>query len=191
MNPDESRSLVPIDPRRHPPRPSGLWSRRAREEWPASSRMEPRPAAQSAPISALLLESFLTHICASFDRLSLRVSRLGLDVQAVDRHVRELADMMEERPVIRYGTLSDLGERHASLNFPLPIVIEEYPDEVIARWPEIEATGSGSSEPEAIWRLKQEILDLMQELSSSSPDELGPEPAQSLRILTRYIAPNG
>jgi hypothetical protein len=155
------------------------------------STEEIEPVPDSAPIAALLLGGLLADVSESFDRVALTVSKVGADVDALRRQVRQIADALEERPIIRYASLTDLGTPHFSLRVPLPIVLEEYPDQVVARWPEVEATGLGSSEPEAIWRLKQEVLDLMEDLSSSRPEGLGPEATQALQIIKRFVAPDG
>lgn len=194
MTADETRALIRADAKYHPRRSRRPLPHREADEWPMSSwagKTVPELVPDSAPIAALLLEHFLANICGTFEQLSVSVSGLSADLRALRRDVRGIADELSERPIVRYATLSDLGTPHFSLMATLPIVIEEYIDEVVARWPEIEATGSGSSEPEAIQRLREEVVELMNELSSSAPEELGPEPTQALHILRRLVTPNG
>ena len=74
--------------------------------------------------------------------------------------------------------------------FNKAIVIEEYPDETVARWPEVEAFGSGATEAEAIAILKQDIVSLFEDLVAFSDDELGKLPRGWKRILLRIIETN-
>lgn len=55
---------------------------------------------------------------------------------------------------------------------PLTIVIEEYPDEVIARCVETESYGSGNTELEAIDELRHQLVDLYLELRDTPDTEL-------------------
>lgn len=96
-----------------------------------------------------------------------------------------------ERPPVKWSTqIWDLGDAGYYLNYPVMIVVEEYPDEeiVAARFPEVEAYGEGQTEPEAILRLKCSILDLFVELNEADPESLGELPQSWLRVLNRLIA---
>lgn len=146
---------------------------------------------ESTLTGVLFLSGLVANLCASFEVLNVRVLGLGAELRAARRDIRRISEEMRERPVVRQISVSDLGRPGLSLAAPLSIVIEEYPDQVLARWPEVEATGWGSSEPEAIWSLKQAVVQLMEELSSSTEDELGPEPRQALQVLSHFVRRNG
>jgi len=98
-----------------------------------------------------------------------------------------------EKPLKTNAQLFDLGEAEYNLSTPLLITIEEYFDEevVIAHFPELEVFGEGKTEPEAISNLKNEILDLYDDLMGADPDELGRTPLIWLRILSQIITHGG
>lgn len=99
---------------------------------------------------------------------------------------------VQERPVKYNSQIRDLGDEDYALNEPLMVSIEEYPgeDTVIASFPEIELFGEGATEAEALMNLKWSILDLYEELTDSSPDELGDLPKAWLSILRKIIIKN-
>lgn len=95
------------------------------------------------------------------------------------------------RPSEKWSTqIRDLGEEQYKLLTPLTIIIEEYPPDetVMARYPEFELFGEARTESEAIKQLKEEILDLFDELTELHPTELGDLPLSWKRILKTIIA---
>lgn len=133
----------------------------------------------------------LAEVRSALARLEEHVSALTARLDATLRDLHRLEETLRERPIIRCATLSDLGTGGFSLTSAVSVVIEEYESEVIARWPEIEAVGSGSTEAEALWRLKEDVVELIEELTSAKQDELGPEPQSTLQVLKRMVSPNG
>ncbi|HFE67510.1 MAG TPA: hypothetical protein ENJ93_09640 [Chloroflexi bacterium] len=93
-----------------------------------------------------------------------------------------------DRPIKWSTTIFDLGEEEYDLVTPLSILIEEYGEnDVIARFPELEISGIGGTDAEAIQNLKHAILDFYDELTETDPDTLGKLPQMWLRILTKLI----
>ena len=102
--------------------------------------------------------------------------------EAIDR----LCEELDQRPLIKETKLFDIDEKLDVIQ-PIPIVIEEFRDEVIASVPEVELFAVANNEPEAISNLKTEIRDLYYELIETPKDELGKLPLSWLRVLERLI----
>jgi hypothetical protein len=85
--------------------------------------------------------------------------------------------------------IRDLGAEQLRLSEPITVVIEEYPDEenIVARFPEVEAFGEGATEAEALLYLKEDIRRLYFDLAGSKPEELGTLPKAWLRVLQQII----
>lgn len=78
------------------------------------------------------------------------------------------------------------------LKRPLFFLIEEYEgdDEVVARIPELQAAGFGSTEIQAINELKTLLGELYQDLVETPDEKLGKLPSQWKRILQEVIGTN-
>jgi len=111
-------------------------------------------------------------------------------LSVIESQLKELNEELQTRPIIRNTNLWELNSEKYRLTHPINIAIEEYPDETVARWPEVEAFGSGATEPEAIAILKQDIVSLFEDLVASSDEELGKLPQGWKRILLRIIETN-
>ena len=111
-------------------------------------------------------------------------------VDMLQKQIDNLNNILTIRPVIRNIILRDLNSSKYSLKENIEISIEEYPDETIAQWPEIEVFGHGVKHPEAVLDLKNEIIDLYEDLSSTKKKELGKLPEMWLRILKKIIKKN-
>ncbi len=80
--------------------------------------------------------------------------------------------------------------RGYNLQDELDIILEylDYPvREVLAIWPEVGIYGEGEEEAEAIADLKNELIDLFEDLNSTPDAELGPKPKMWKAILNRLI----
>ncbi|MBI4202060.1 MAG: hypothetical protein HY532_02945 [Chloroflexi bacterium] len=99
-------------------------------------------------------------------------------------------DELLERPIISNITLLSLSSRKYSLVSPLPVVIEDYATQVIARIPDISLEAEGETESQAIIELKRQIVELYEDLLSSPPETLGPEPTEWLSILQQWVTNN-
>jgi hypothetical protein len=92
---------------------------------------------------------------------------------------------LDKKPSIYTTTIFDI--EGMKMQLPIPVVIEAYPDEYVARFSEVEAYGVGVTESDAIHELKVAIADLYNELVSVNEDELGPLPLSWLRVLRHII----
>jgi len=107
-------------------------------------------------------------------------------VKAVlDILINKLKDL-ESQGGIKSITVYDLDESHP-LKQPIHAVLQESGDAVLASWPELHLYGEGETPNDAIAALKVEIIDLYNDLSSTSPSELGILPQRWLKSLTQVI----
>lgn len=107
-------------------------------------------------------------------------------VKAVlDMVINKLKDL-ESQGGIKSITVYDLDESHP-LKQPIHAVLQESGDTVLASWPELHLYGEGGTPNDAIAALKVEIIDLYNDLSSTSPSELGILPQRWLKTLTQVI----
>jgi len=81
------------------------------------------------------------------------------------------------------ATVADLGEPGIFLRAPLIVTLEDWGEEIVASYPEVEAFGSGTTEADAINALKDEIAGLYSELASAADDKLGKLPKRWKRAL--------
>lgn len=110
----------------------------------------------------------------------------GLRVR-LNRLERELAD----RPTVCLSVITDLGDEGYRLLAGITLVLEEYRDEVVARWPEVELYASGTTESEAVAGIKRQIIELFEELRTMDSRTLGKLPLSWKRILRRNVKRNG
>lgn len=75
------------------------------------------------------------------------------------------------------------------LRAPVDVVLEIYPDEVIASIPDLEIFGEGSNQMEAVADLKNELLDLIDIIDDHGPDRLGNGPKAWKRSLEMMVEP--
>jgi hypothetical protein len=117
------------------------------------------------------------------------VAELSATVETLVNQTHVLQAEARARPIKWTTQIYDLGEQQYILLEPLLVLIEEYPDEgnVIARLPELETFGEGSTISEALLGLKNAMLDLYDELINEESQSLGNLPQTWLRILQRII----
>jgi hypothetical protein len=85
-------------------------------------------------------------------------------------------------------TIADIGSQR--LRYPVSVLIEDYGDEYIATWPELNLWGSGFSPAMAISALKDATCELHDELSNIDMAELGKQPRYWKRALAALIDPD-
>ncbi len=94
----------------------------------------------------------------------------------LDQVIQQVADLKEAvaEAVGRYGAwLVDLNSPGLTLNYPLFVLVEASPEEVIARSPELRVVARGQSEEEAILAFKESVVALYHELKAERRDRLG------------------
>lgn len=88
--------------------------------------------------------------------------------------VKELKEEFTETAVKTPVFIVDLNQEGMKLNYPLFVLIEEWPEEVIARSPELQVIARGGTENDALLAFKQEIVAFYNELKSAPPNNPGP-----------------
>jgi len=114
------------------------------------------------------------------------LAKLREETEELHEQVASFFDIVESRPIVTQTWLRDLASDTHRLKTPILVTIEQYADEVTARWPEAETFGAGPTETLALADLKNEIIDLFEDielLKRTEPDRLG-KPLQSVaRVL--------
>ena len=113
------------------------------------------------------------------------LAKLTQEHRKLQEQVTSLLEEIEDRPIVSQTWLRDLNCDTYRLKTPIPVTVEQYPDEVTARWPEAETFGAGATETQALADLKNEIVDLFEDielLERTEPDRLG-KPLQSVARL--------
>ncbi|MBV7332083.1 hypothetical protein KFU94_28410 [Chloroflexi bacterium TSY] len=112
-------------------------------------------------------------------------------VNQLSRRLQSLADELHELslcPKIYTIPIYDLDSSEVSLKHtPLFITIEEYLDEYIARFVDTETYGSGGTEADAIADMKEQLLELYEDLHNSSDDTLAGPAIKWKRLLESLL----
>jgi hypothetical protein len=120
----------------------------------------------------------------------LRLLKLAA-THARDSHPKELARETTEdvrRPDRVWSiSISGAGDPRYRLRFPLTVMIEDYRDEFVCSWPEVETWGSGSTEAESINAFKDELVRLCDDLLGTPLEQLGKNPRRWLSALLSVI----
>jgi len=109
------------------------------------------------------------------------------ELQDLIAEVRQLRAELAKRPLVSSTLLSDLGDDRLSVRVPIPVVLEEIDDESLARWPEVGASGIGSTLAEAITQLKMDVLGLFFDLTTRDTESLGQFALDTLRSLKVHV----
>lgn len=112
-------------------------------------------------------------------------------VVALSARLQALEERLASQGVTRQAMVCDLGHEDYALKCPISVVVEEYDEETVARFPEVEAFASAATEGEALSLLKQEIVELYEDLLATDEDELGKLPRQWRRVLSHLIQKHG
>lgn len=112
---------------------------------------------------------------------------LAGEIGAIRTELAELRELIAERPTIRPTLLTSLGSTGMQLLAPIAIVIEEYEDECLARWPEAQATGRGINESTAIDSLRNDIAFLYRDLMDTDESAMVPDLVAVRDLLHRII----
>lgn len=116
-----------------------------------------------------------------------RLVKIEMRLGRLETSLQELLEIISERAHTKQTWVRDLHRDDLEVLSPIPITIEEFDDEVVATWPEVEVYASAETESEAIAKLKQEIVQLFEELRATPDKELGKLPRSWKRILLDTI----
>jgi hypothetical protein len=109
------------------------------------------------------------------------------EIKELSAEVKSLKEDLLNRPLISSIMLNDIGDNSIDILKPIPIIIEESNDECLARWPETNAFGIGTSIIEAISNLKANIAELYFDITSRKVDSLGKIAIKTLSTFEVYI----
>lgn len=118
------------------------------------------------------------------------LANLREETEELREQVASLFDIVESRPIVTQTWLRDLGLDTYRLRSPALVTVEEYTDEVVARWPEVEAFGAGDTETQALAALRKDIVSLfedMEHLLRAEPDRLGKPLRSVFRVLADVV----
>jgi len=128
----------------------------------------------------------LSEVRRQVDDLDSQVKSLVSELQQCKKGISTILNEFKERPVIKQTELFEIDETLEVIR-PIPVVIKEYSNEVIAAFPEIGAFGAGLCEAEAIINLKKEIRKIFFELEGVSDNKLGKLPLSWKRVLLKVV----
>ena len=128
----------------------------------------------------------LSEVKRQVDDLNLQVESVVRELEQCKEGISTILNELREKPITKQTELFEIDETLEVIR-PIPVVIEEYGDEVIAIFPEIEAFGAGFCEAEAIINLKNEIRKIFFELEGVSDNELGKLPLSWKRVLLKVV----
>jgi len=114
------------------------------------------------------------------------LAELKEKVSNLQRQVEELVEAVKDAGRTYSATIYELGNSQYQLTAPVQVVMEENEEEIVARIPELNLYASADTDSEAIHELKQELIDLYEDLQSSDR-KLGPLPKSWLETLRRLI----
>ena len=103
------------------------------------------------------------------------VERVDELEKSVEKHDKMLAQL-PQKPVIMPIKIYNLSSEKYELKMPVDVILEIYPDEVLALLPELTLCGEGESELEALEDLKSDIIDLLEDIKGTPDAELGKSP---------------
>lgn len=132
----------------------------------------------------------LRGLLAETTKLRRDLAQLREETEELREQVASLFDIVESRPIVTQTWLRDLGSDTYRLRSPALVTVEEYTDEVVARWPEVEAFGAGDTETQALAALRKDIVSLvedMEHLLRAEPDRLGKPLRSVFRVLADVV----
>ncbi len=83
--------------------------------------------------------------------------------------------------------INDLSSQDYRLKAPIKIILKYVEDECLALYPDLELFAEGSNEFAAVAELKNEILDLADDLFAEDDETLGKNPLSWKRILHKLV----
>lgn len=131
----------------------------------------------------------LSEVKDQVDNLSSQVESVASKLEQCKEDISAILNKLNEsreKPITKQTELFEVDEA-LEVTRAIPVVIEEYENEVIASFPEIEAFGAGLCEAEAITDLKDEIREMFFELEEVSDEKLGKLPLSWKRVLSKVV----
>lgn len=140
--------------------------------------------------ASVLIQSVGTYRTEHIGELVQRIENLERRIGNLEKMITEIKQAISQRPTVKQVWLMDLSNDDFQIKASIPISIEEYEDEILATWPELELYSSAETETAAIMGLKRNIMELFAELVSMKDESLGKLPKSWKRILAHHIERN-
>lgn len=115
------------------------------------------------------------------------VFQLSADIKQLLEEIRLLKEQLLDRPLVSSLSLGNLNNDRIELLKPISIILEETDEECLARWPEVNGFGIGSTISEAIRVLKKNICEIYFDITSRDKATLGELALETLSTLDEYI----
>ena len=141
---------------------------------------------ESELLKSLSLGDELSDVKRQVDDLVSEVESVKSELKQCKEGISTILDELREKPITKQTELFEIDETLEVIR-PIPVVIKEYSNEVIATFPEIGAFGAGLCEAEAIINLKKEIRKIFFELEGVSDNKLGKLPLTWKRVLLKVV----
>jgi len=114
------------------------------------------------------------------------IAKLRKSVSNIKHQLDDITEDLKDSSKTYNATIYDLNHPRYSLTTPIQVVIIEDEDEIVARMPELNLYATGDTDSEAIYELKQEMIELYEDLNSTD-DKLGPLPESWLKTINKLI----
>jgi uncharacterized coiled-coil DUF342 family protein len=114
------------------------------------------------------------------------IAELRKSVSDIKQKLENITEDLEDYSKTYNATIYDLNNPKYSLTIPIQAVIIEDEDDTVARIPELNLYATGDTDSEAIYELKQELVQLYEELNSAE-SKLGPLPESWLNTINKLI----
>lgn len=153
----------------------------------AESVKEAAKRIEAAMTLSMVARKSLHDLLTETIRLRRDLDRLMEQNRELREQMNSFLEMIQARPIVSQTWLRDLSSETHRLKTPILVTVEQYADEVTARWPEVEGFGAGATETQALAALKSDIVSLFEDvqyLQETEPDRLG----KPLRSIARVLA---
>lgn len=159
--------------------------------WRVVAKGEEYEPLRRQALEAVVLGRGLAELLSRMEALEGAISAAMGQVIALGKRLEALEERLAEQGVVRNAMLCDLAREGYSLRWPITVVVEEYEEETVARLPEVQAFASAATEGEALALLKEDIVQLYDDLTSTPEEQLGKLPRQWRAVLAHLIEKDG
>jgi hypothetical protein len=136
------------------------------------------------------VEAAVQPVLDRIDSLTASLREAAATVEQLSERISELEQGLAAQPIVCQVTVYDLDSDSFTLRQPICVNVEQYEDETIARFAEVEVYASADTEAEAIGLLKREIAGLFEELLARAQQPMGRQPQRWLTLLQTLIKHN-
>lgn len=116
-------------------------------------------------------------------------ANISQKINSIENRLENIEENLQDKGRIYNATIYELCKNKYSITTPIQIIIIEDEGEVVARIPELNLYATGDTDTEAIYELKQAIIELYEDLNKTV-NKLGPLPKSWLDTLNKLIVKN-